>query len=236
MDLKRFFSTEIDEQKGTAVLSGEEFFHAVKVTRHRPGFKLIVCGDGDCDYFCTVTEITSDALYASIDGKKRNVAETDTPVTLFIGANKDLDTAVQKAVELGVRRIVPFTSAHGNIARINSERLIKIVLESSKQCGRSRLTEVSDLITFNEAINVAKGTDILFFYEAAERDKRVCRAVFGEREVSVFIGSEGGFSEEERDLAESVGARTLSLGSRILRVSTAVVSALTLVMAKLGEM
>ncbi len=236
MDLKRFFSDCVDWEKKTAVLRDEEFYHAVKVTRHKVGYKLVICnGDGDdYDYDCEVTEITKDALYAKIESRTKNETELKNPVVLYIGVNKDIDTVVQKAVEMGVMKIVPFTSAHSNVDKINIDRLNKIVVESSKQCGRNRLTEVCPLITYKEAISVAKDTNIFFYYEY-ERDNKTCDAAVDDGEISVFIGSEGGFSSDEVAYAKEAGAKLLTLGNRILRVSTAVVSALTLVIERRGE-
>lgn len=235
MDLKRFFTDEVYEKDGFVVLRDEEFSHAVKVTRHKVGYKLIVCNNSDFDYYCTVLAIERDRLVARIDEKEINDAETKTPVTLYIGINKDLDTAVQKAVELGVRRIVPFTSSHGNFDAVNGTRMEKIVLESAKQCGRSVLPTFCPVVSLQQAIDEAKDGDVYFFYEH-ERNNKVFDQPIGKDKVGVFIGPEGGFSEEERDSFLRLGIRPVSLGKRILRVSTAVVSALTLVNLKTGEL
>lgn len=235
MDLKRFYSEDIDFARRVARLSGEEFYHAARVTRHKVGYKLIVFGDGEYDYYCTVEEIGKEDMTLHIDGREINNAESGRPVTLYIGANKDLDTVVQKAVEMGASKIVPFTSAHGNVTEINLDRLKKIVLESSKQCGRARLAEVCDIMPLKSALNVAKDTNIYFFYEF-ERDRKTSEIELKDGEVSVFIGCEGGFSTEERDMFLSIGAYPFTLGRRILRVGTAVVAALTTVNVALGEL
>lgn len=234
MDLKRFFTDDIDEKNRVAVLYGDEFYHAVKVTRHKVGYKLIVCNNTPYDYYCTVTEVGKDSLHAKIDEIVKNDTELSSVVRLYVGLNKDIDTVVQKAVELGVREIVPFLSDHGNVDSVNKQRLEKIVLESAKQCGRSVLPSVGNVVSLSEAIEKAQGSDILFFYEF-ERENRVKDLSFSEGEVSVFIGPEGGFSEREKGLFVGSGAHTLTLGKRILRVATAVVSALTLVNERLEE-
>ncbi|MGN1042894.1 MAG: RsmE family RNA methyltransferase [Christensenellales bacterium] len=171
MDLKRFFSDTIDWDNKTATLTGEEYYHAVKVTRHKKGYKLILCGGDRYDYFCEVTEVTKDALYAKIESRSENNAESDCFITLFIGVNKELDTVVQKAVEMGVKKIVPFTSAHSNVDKINIDRLKKIVVESSKQCGRNYLAEVSNLVTLNEAFELSQNSTVFFYYEYEKKLK-----------------------------------------------------------------
>ncbi len=231
MDLKRFFT---DRPIGEyAYLSGQEFFHAVKVVRLKVGYKLIVCQGDDYDYYCTVEEIGKDQLIAKVDKKVSNDTELHHNVTLFIGANKDLDTVVQKAVELGACRIVPFTSQHSNVNKINRERLETIVMESSKQCGRSKLATVGDLISFTEID--ADDKQVFAFYEF-ERNNKVSDVTMNDKNIAVVIGSEGGFSVEEYDIMLKKGWHVLTLGKRILRVSTAVVSALTLVNERSGEL
>lgn len=235
MDLKRFFSEEIDYPRRRAVLRGEEFVHAVKVTRHKVGYFLILFGNDGYDYYGKVTDISSDALYAEITERVLNDSETVRPVILYAAVGKDFDTVVQKAVELGVKKIVPFFSERTNIDKVNLPRLKKIVFESSKQCGRSCLAEITAPINFAQAVEEAKNGNAVMFYEF-ERERKISSAEWdNEQPVNVFIGAEGGFSEAEKQLFIDNGGKTYTLGKRILRVATAVVSALTLILEKLGE-
>ena len=231
MDLKRFFSNEpIDEY---AYLYGQEFIHAVKVVRLKIGYKLIVCQGDDKDYYCTVEEISKNYLKAKVDEIRRNETEIGREIILYIGLNKDIDTVVQKAVELGVTKIVPFYSQHSNVDKINRQRLETIVTESSKQCGRSRLAKITDPIRFSEI--EGKNETIFAFYEF-ERNLKVSEAPVPDGDIGIVIGSEGGFSVEEYQTMLEKNFFVLTLGKRILRVSTAVVSAITLVNEKIGEL
>ncbi len=232
MDLKRFYTT--NDIFDAVVINGDEFIHAIKVTRHKVGYKIIVCNNSDIDYYATIVEINKDNLVAKIDEKIKNDTESKENIVLYIGANKDIDIVVQKATELGVSKVVPFSSQHSNYNNVNIERLQKIILESSKQCGRSKLMKISDVITFEEAISQAKNTDVLFFYEY-ERENKVNNVPLNGKDISVFIGCEGGFSDKEVEFAKASGVNLLTLGKRILRVATAVVSGLTLVLNRLEE-
>lgn len=231
MDLKRFFTDTIDEEY--AYLSGDEFIHAVKVVRLKIGYKLIVCNNSGFDYYCTVKEIEHEKLTAKIDKKVANDTEIQKNITLYIGLNKDLDTVVQKAVELGVREIVPFTSQHCNVDKINYDRLNKIVLESSKQCGGAKLLKIGEVIKFEDIESIQK--EIYAFYEF-ERNNKISDLPKTSTDIGVLIGCEGGFSQEEYQTMVKKGFHVLTLGKRILRVSTAVVSALTLVNEHIGEL
>lgn len=230
MDLKRFFTDEIDN--GYAFLRGKEFIHAVKVVRLKIGYKLIVCDNTGFDHYCTVEEIAKEYLKAKIDKTVANDTELPYNLTLYIGINKDLDTVVQKAVELGVKRIVPFISQHGNIDSVNPDRLNTIVLESSKQCGRATLATVEDVVYFAD---IGRSNETVYAFYEFERNNRVKDAPIASGDIGVVIGCEGGFSEEEYILMKQKGFHVLTLGKRILRVSTAVVSALTLINERMGE-
>ncbi len=223
MDLKRFFTDE-EIIGDSIVLTGAEYYHAVKVTRHKIGYKIIVCNNTNKDYYCTITDISKSELTAKIDDVLINESEPDYNLSLYIGNNKDLDTVVQKAVECGVKNIIPFTSQHCNIDTVNYDRLNKIILESSKQCGRSVLANLKPLTTFEESIKEAKNGCIVAFYEHERKNKLKSDSLTG-KDINIFIGCEGGFSEDEINLLKSNNVMPYTLGNRILRVSTAVVAA-----------
>lgn len=233
MDLKRFFVENI--VGNTATLIGEEFFHAIKVTRHKVGYNIILCDNTGYDYYGTITEINKDNLIVAIDKKEQNNTELINKVNLFIGVNKDIDSVVQKAVELGISCVTPFFSQHTNLSDVNVSRLQKIVLESSKQCGRAKLMEIKQ--AENIDILMEKfDSNTLVFYEY-ERDNKVSESkISHENPINIVIGGEGGFSLDEISKIKDKGAQTLTLGNRILRVSTAVVSAITLTLQRIGEM
>lgn len=231
MDLKRFFCEE-NINDDVVILTGDEFYHAVKVTRHKIGYKLVVCDNLGYDYYCTVTEIGKNFLVAKIDQKAENPVESTFTLNLYIGNNKDLDTVVQKAVELGVKNVIPFTSQHCNVKNINRDRLEKIVTESSKQCGRAIKAVIYDQIDFAEVVKKVKNSNSYLFYEY-ENDNKVSDSVIDyKKEINIIIGPEGGFSEEEIAKAKGNGIKTYTLGKRILRVGTAVVAACVLINEK----
>ncbi len=235
MDLKRFFTFE--KIKGdSVVIRGEEYYHAIKVTRLKEGYKLIICDNTDKDYYCMIERIFKDYFIAKIDEIKENDT-AESGITLYIGVCKELDTVVQKAVEMGAERIVPFRSQHSNIGDINTERLNKIIIESAKQCGRPRLTTLESLMSIEEAFNDAKNNgQNMLFYEF-ERDNKVGDNIKKTADCTgIFIGSEGGFSLKEIEIAKENGCKILTLGKRILRVQTAVVAALALCLQGLDRL
>lgn len=223
MDLKRFFTCEKIEGD-SIILSGDEYYHAIKVTRHKIGYKIIVCNNTNKDYYCTITDINKYELTAKIDSVLVNDTEPDYNLSLYIGNNKDLDNVVQKAVECGVKKIIPFTSQHCNIDTVNYDRLNKIILESSKQCGRSILAKLEPLSTFEDSVREAKNGCIVAFYEHERKNKLKQNSLIG-KDINIFIGCEGGFSENEINFLKTNNVMPYTLGKRILRVGTAVVAA-----------
>jgi 16S rRNA (uracil1498-N3)-methyltransferase len=150
-----------------------------------------------------------------------------------------LDYLVQKAVEMGVSRLQPVITRHTQVSRVNLERMRANVIEAAQQCGILTLPEVADPVAFEKAISVAGiGRLVVFCDEDAEVKDPVAAliAVRGNLPLSVLIGPEGGFTEEERTaLLKLPNVVRIALGPRILRADTAGVAALALVQAVLGD-
>ena len=233
MELKRFYGSKLGNK---IVLTDREYFHCVKVTRHKAGYSLICCiGDG-FDYYCTIDNITKDEVYCSINEVVKNDTEPKAKIVLCQALCKEFDFVVQKAVELGVTDIVPYASERTNVKKYSKERIESIVLDASKQCGRAILPIVHELKDFEEAITEYDDLDNKIFCYELERDGAIEKSINDARGDSViFIGSEGGFAEKEVSYAKDKNYSIVTLGKRILRVETASVSALVLLLNALGE-
>jgi 16S rRNA (uracil1498-N3)-methyltransferase len=148
-----------------------------------------------------------------------------------------LDYLVQKAVEMGVSRLQPVLTRYTQVARVNLERMRANVIEAAQQCGILTLPEVAEPVSF-AAATVDEDRLLVFCDEDAETNDPVAAlmAARGTRPVSVLIGPEGGFAEDERQaLLKRQNIVRISLGPRILRADTAAVAALALVQVALGD-
>ena len=117
------------------------------------------------------------------------------------------------------------------------ERLRKIADEAAKQSGRGKLPEVGELLTFKNAVaEMTKAETPIFFFEHAQYPLHEIMEKRTGGTISMMVGSEGGFSEEEAAFAAEKGALIASLGPRILRCETAPVAALSAIMYAAGEM
>jgi 16S rRNA (uracil1498-N3)-methyltransferase len=149
-----------------------------------------------------------------------------------------LDYMVQKAVEMGVSCLVPVTTRHTQVTRLNLERMRANAIEAAEQCNILTLPEIQPLTTLEHALQAIEPARLLIFCdEAAPRNNPVAALRCARRgPLALVIGPEGGFAEEERrQLLMQPAVVRLSLGPRVMRADTAAVAALALVQACLGD-
>lgn len=237
MEIRRFFVDRKDIADGKVTLTGDEFYHMTKVLRYKVGYKAVILANDGVERHSTVEEIAKDYAILTID--EEVVADRkNATVTLYAGLlkNNKLDFVVQKGVELGVDKIVPFLSQNSAETKFNTERANKIALESAKQCGSVYLSKVCDLADYNEVVADFGSYDKVIFAYENEKINRIADAVKGAKNLAIVVGPEGGFTPEETDLALENGAIIVTLGRRILRAETASIVSATLALEALGEL
>ena len=234
MELKRFYGSKLGSK---IILSDREYIHCVKVTRHKAGYSLICCiGDGN-DYFCSIESISKDEVICSIDNVVENKSEPKNKIVLCQALCKEFDFIVQKAVELGVTDIVPYESERTNVKKYSKERTESIVLDAAKQCGRAILPNVHELTDYNSIVEIYKNFHNKIFCYELERNTSIENGINDKNgDTVIIIGSEGGFSENEVKIARDLDYSISTLGRRILRVETAAISAIVLLLNALGDL
>jgi len=147
-----------------------------------------------------------------------------------------LDYLVQKAVEIGASLLQPVITRHTQVTRVNLERMRANVIEAAQQCGILNLPAVAEPVAFAKA-TADDGRLLIFCDERADvQDPVAALKAVPRLPLSVLIGPEGGFAEEERAaLLKRGNVARIGLGPRILRADTAAVAALALVQAVLGD-
>ena len=237
--MPRFFVTSNQIVGDTVTITGEDAHHLSRALRCAVGDKLTVCDMSRTEYECELTDFLPDCVRARILTSHPASTEPPVHITLYQALPKGdkLDTVIQKAVECGVCRIVPFESercvvrAKPDSEQRKTERRRRIALEAAKQCGRGALPEVLETVSFSDMLQLADGADTVFFcYEGdgtlpigtllAKTDLSVNSS------IALIIGSEGGFSLKEAQMASEKGFRMTGLGPRILRTETAPLFAL----------
>ena len=235
--LKRFFVEKIDE---ITILRGEEFEHAKNVLRLGVGDEVILLDNSGVEYTAVIAACSKKEMQLNVIGQAVGDKEAAVDVALLFGYLKNADKnefIVQKAVELGVKRIIAFSSEFSS-AYMNAnklERLNKVSKEAAKQCMRSTAPVVEYAETLGDALAAVETyAHKLFACEFALESKADLYALCGP--TAIVIGSEGGFSREEEALANAAGFASVTLGKRILRAETAAVALASVVMFSLGEL
>ncbi len=246
--MPRFFVSREQIDGNQAVITGGDVAHIGKVLRMSPGEELSISDGEGTDYYCRITGIDREAVRLEIIGSWPSFSELPARIYLYQGLPKagKMDTIIQKAVELGVYKIIPVQMAR-SVVRLDEKKESKklerwqgISESAAKQAGRAIIPEVSGCLTFAQAVQACTGHDaVLLPYEKAEgmeAARDLVRSLHGCREIGILIGPEGGFEESEVQLAvEAADAKTMSLGHRILRTETAGMTVISILMFELEE-
>lgn len=233
---RRFF---VDDINDVCVIEGEEFKHAVSVLRIKIGDKIYLLDGSGKEYLAEIISINKKDFIAKVIEEHVNECEPKNDLTLICGYLKGDKTelVVQKAVELGVNKIVVFSSEYSSAFMNDNKlnRLKRVALESCKQCGRAKVPCIEYADTFKKALEYGGNANHkLFACEFADGSETDLFNLTDS--VAVVVGSEGGFSQKESQLAKEMEYATISLGKRILRAETACIALTAIIMNALGEL
>lgn len=223
--------------EGQAVpLSQDQAHYLTGVMRLGAGAAVLVFNGRDGEWHATLTLASRRGGVVECQEKTRPLQMPPDLWLLFAPIKKArTDFIVEKAVELGVRRILPVQTRHTNSERIRQDRLQAHAVEAAEQCGATFVPEVAELAPLDRLLADWPGDRGLYWCdEAAAGQPATLAAAPGP--AAILIGPEGGFAAEERArLRARPGVTPLSLGPRILRADTAAVAAITLWQAACGD-
>ena len=237
--MPRFFVTKEMIPDGFATISGNDAYHIGRSLRMAVGDEIYVSDGEGKEYLAKLTKIRDDECIAEILSESAS-SEPEMSITLYMAYPKGdkLETVIQKAVELGATRIVPFESSRcikrpkaDKVAK-QGERLSKIAEEAAKQCGRSIVPEVSLPLSFSAMLMDASSAELKLICYEKESDLSI-KSLLSEtrpKSIAIIIGCEGGFSPEEVEEAINVGCHSVTLGKRILRCETAPSAVLSMIL------
>ena len=217
-------------------IRGDEMHHAARVVRVREGEEVELFDGKGLAAHGVITAVEHDQLTVNvltiIDAREARLSIT---LAMAIIALDRFELVLQKATELGVRTILPIVTERVEIRperyRGKQERWERIVFEAVKQSGRARMPQLESPLPYEEAI-VRPGAKIVF---DADADPSPPLDAPPEAET-LFIGPEGGWSEDELQLARNAGARFRRLGARRLRTETAAIVAVTRSLGESGDL
>ena len=232
--MPRFFVRADQISDGYIRILGSDAHHIARSLRMAVGDAVTVCDMQGNEYSCSIVSFDEDReVSAEILESRHSQNEPKIFIRLFQALPKGdkLDTIIQKAVECGVSEIIPFQSERCVVKIKNdaedrkADRRQRISAEAAKQCGRSVIPEVRASVGFEEAIAMAAESELcLFCYEGdgtLPLGSILRRYEELPASVSIVIGSEGGFSQNEVAKAVEKGVTLAGLGKRILRTETA---------------
>lgn len=232
--MQQYFIEEETSVGQNVQLNKEQAHHITNVMRMRE-FERIRIVDTQEQMFFAKVQFKEKAVFAQIEETIEDRTRTNVTITLAQGLIKGekWDYLLQKSAELGVSKLVPFTSSRCVVKTKDEKqdkklaRWNKILLEACEQCKRSTLVELVAPTTLSELSEHRSQLNLLAYEDADVSSERLCDILMSHRNitsVTIVIGCEGGFSKEEVVQLEQSGFLRVSLGARILRAETAALS------------
>ncbi|MGD9900991.1 MAG: 16S rRNA (uracil(1498)-N(3))-methyltransferase [Spirochaetales bacterium] len=245
MENKRFFVKDLELFKNnTYDLVKDDYNYIVNVMRQKVGDKIVISNNTGYDFLCQIKNIQKNSLTIMVEDETFNTSEPKVNLTVCQALVKGdkFELILQKISELGATKLIPFTSQFTMVknGENKEDRLIKIALNATRQCGRAKMLDINPIISIKKLAEELKSYDlVLLAYEKGGVSlKEATKNKKDLKNVAIIVGSEGGFSESEVEFLESnvKNLKTISLGERILRAETASIVLTGLVMYELGEL
>jgi 16S rRNA (uracil1498-N3)-methyltransferase len=241
MNSPRFYCREALSPGAHIELPAPVARHAVRVLRLPPGADMILFDGRGGQYPARIERIERDQVIASLGSWQEVERESRLAITLIqaVQAGEKMDFTIQKAVELGVRHIVPVESRR-SVTRLSGERAAKrvahwqgVAASACEQCGRNQVPLVAPLEKMENWL-ARPGTGALRLMLAPDAPDTLA-SIAPTTQVELLIGAEGGLDPQEMIAAEQSGFRAVRLGPRILRTETAGMAALAALQVLWGD-
>lgn len=245
--MARFFLPKEKLQGDRGIIDGPELLHLSRVLRLRHGDSVTVFDDSGWEHDAVIDSLTADRGELRILRSYETGRESPLQITLAVGLTKGekIDFVVEKATELGVHTIIPFTSRYAvpklDLPKVTkrTERWRKVAVSAAKQCGRPRVPEILPLWDYPKLVSQPwpQTLKLIFWEKETHQSLHQVRERFNKvNSVLLAVGPEGGFTTEEAEAAKSQSFEPVRIGRRILRAETAAVTALSLVQFLWGDL
>lgn len=245
----RFFVAPEQIGQNRISITGSDVNHIKNVLRMKTGEEVWISAGDSKEYRCYLEDFLDEEILAHIIYVQESDYELPSKIYLFQGLPKNdkMELIIQKAVELGVHQVIPVAMKRC-VVKLDEKKAAKkvarwqqIAESAAKQSKRMKIPQITQVMSYREALSYAASSCSvrLIPYELA-KDMKETKKILGEiqpgQEIAVFIGPEGGFSEEEIQMALENKVSPVTLGRRILRTETAGLAILSVLMFQLeGE-
>ena len=226
----RLFVDRLLAQGDEVHIDGGSAHYLLSVMRLKQGAPVKLFDDRSGEYLATVASAGKRDLVLSIEGKLREREEVpDLWLCAALIKKPRFDMILEKATELGVRRIVPLITRRSVADKLNPDRARAATVEAAEQCARTALPELSEPMKLESILKDWPSDRILFFADEEGGEPALAAMRANPGAAALLIGPEGGFDDSERAAIRAhPQARPLTLGPRILRAETAAIAATAL--------
>lgn len=239
----RFFTDSPLALNADILLSESAAAHATRALRLNVGDNAIIFNGDGFDYECTLTSVKKNAVTATITGANAISNESPLDITLLQGISSGdrMDFTIQKAVELGVKKIQPINSQR-SVVKLTQDRAEKriehwqnIAISACEQSGRAFVPKVLPPLSLENWLSQNPHNNTLRILLNPVGAKRLTEIQKPDSTIELLIGAEGGLSQGEIDLATSQSFQSIVLGPRILRTETAALTAISVMQSLWGD-
>ncbi len=239
MATRRFYASCENFNNETITLDFEQTRHLRGVLRLRENENVHIFDGAGKEFSCKIETIGKRETLLKIRAEIAPTApESNLDLTLAVALLKGekFDLVVQKAVELGVSKLVPLNTKRADVKLSSGEKKLerwrKIVVDATKQCGRAKLLEINEPLDFREFIETAHGTRLLF----AEKSGESFSTIKTSQKITAVVGSEGGWEDAEIEAARRNDFQIVTLNGRVLRAETAAISIAAILQHRFGDL
>ena len=243
--MARFYVPQPRIEHGMLKVEGEEVKHLRKVLRLKEGDEITVF-DG-LGKECKGTIVEERLSFVRIRIKNVVSSKKDSPLDVTLAQSllkgEKMDYLIQKATELGVKKILPFLSSRSvpflekSKSLSRHQRWERIAVEASKQCGRAIIPKIQPVQDYSEMLQAAgpKALRLILWEKEGMKLKEILGRSRERQEIFFVIGPEGGFSQREIEEGRKAGFIPVTLGERILRAETASLCFLSILQYEQGD-
>jgi 16S rRNA (uracil1498-N3)-methyltransferase len=233
MRIHRFYIENIDiDTENTIVTQETDLIHQLKnVFRYKLGQKIHIFNEKIGEMEVEISEIGKKDMSFKYIRHISNIIDNKEPrknlcLYMSIIKNSNFELVVEKAVELGVIEIIPVITERTIKNNLNIQRINKIIKEATEQSGRVDLMKIGETVDLFNAVKIAKENSDIVYFGSLDDEYFVNKDIKdGKYKTAVFIGPEGGYSDEELSVFKSEKINPLRLGRYVLRAETAAIVA-----------
>lgn len=212
----------------TVLLEDEILYHLIKVLRKDSSYTFRLCDNTNTFYHCHLISNKECMVDEKLD--ENNELDCDITCIMALIKNDKFELCVQKLVELGVKRIVPYQAYRSVVKSKDDKKVIrikKIVKEAAEQSHRNIIPEVTDVASIKDLNKYLSKSNYICF----ESEKNIVD-IDVKDSITYIIGPEGGFEDSEYKKIVDLGFESISLGKRILRAETAAIYMTSIIVGK----